>query len=461
MVLRNGHNFDDNMKKLIFTVFSIFFVLIFWQVGAQNYYDNTFSLGYYDNPTAFVADSAENVYSCGWYEDENNQTKKGFVIKTDNNGEELWRVTMDVPSEFYALCITHTGSVAVAGSRNNRCFMTALNVDNGEELWQYEEEGSDDYWFATAQEVLDSNEYKLHTVKTKSGPHRIWYYLLDPETGNYLGGYKDVINTILGTTYTSTLMTPELVWTAGDLDSYDGLVVGDNFGQWIGFYWDFSAEHIAGVQKFSENRGCVVDYFPWGSEQWLQVLTMRYNVSGVYGNAFKIEHDRFIVSGSGIIKNDKILVTGAVERQLALWFINHKLTFMEEKIIPTENPRTGIDVIGLPSKDMLVMGREETEYGSDLFLMKLNYFGLVSTQYNVEPCKIMVYPNPATDKIRIKNNGNDFKNAKAIILNSMGKIIKTFTNINEPMSVQNLSSGLYVILITDENNVVYRGKFIK
>jgi hypothetical protein len=358
------------------------------------------------------------------------------------------------------------GSIAVAGSRNNRCFITAFNIDNGEELWQYEEEGSDDNWFATVNEVIDSNEYKLHTVKTKLGYHHMWYYLLNPETGSYLGEYKDAINTIYGLTYASGLMTPQIVWTAGFNNGGEGRLFSKNYESGDYYLWhNFMIEHIAGVQKYSENKGCVVDYNRWSAngKYYLDVLTMKFDISEIYGNSFIIPHYEFTITGSGIIKNDKILVTGTISHQLALWFVDYDLTNIQEKIISTENQRSGIDVLGLPSTDIILMGKEEdpVNNGTNLFLMKLNSNGLVSTDENKISTEINLYPNPATNKITIKSNSPEFHNASAIILNSMGETVKTVSNINKPITIINLPKGLYIIMILNKNKSLLRQKFIK
>lgn len=106
------------------------------------------------------------------------------------------------------------------------------------------------------------------------------------------------------------------------------------------------------------------------------ILVMSLVKSNVYGNAFDILHDTFTVAGSGILGEDKILVTGTIDNKLSLWMIDHDLTFMEERTFNYKKNRAGVDVVGLPSTDMVLMGTEKEDNGSiDLFLMKLNYSG--------------------------------------------------------------------------------------
>ncbi|RLD85747.1 MAG: hypothetical protein DRJ09_12545 [Bacteroidetes bacterium] len=408
----------------------------------------------------------ENVYVCGWYEDKYNENARAFVLKTDSNGQEIWRDTLDVPSKYFALCITHTGNLILAGSLNNLCFLNTLNSQTGTEIWEYEDSTSNDYWFATVNEIIDSNVYKLFLRRTKYDPHKLCYYLIDPVGGSILDKHID-INTVYGITYTSSLMTPEKVWTGGNYNFNTGLVRYNNFGlgSYLGCYWTFSAIHIAGVHNYSTNRGCTVQYYDWGGgNYYMQVLTMKFDVSGIWGNSFEITRDNFSVTGSDKYENGKFVITGTINNELALWFIDHDLTEMEDKTIPTQNPRTGIDVVALPSSDMILMGSEQTDADSsstDIFLMKLDQNGLVSTGENKLGQSLNIYPNPASDKIFIKNGNHSLQVATAQILNSMGRTVKTIYNLNRPVSVSDLPSGLYVVVIYSNNKLLYREKFIK
>ena len=431
-------------------------------INAQEYYNKTYNFGVYDHPVAVITDSLENVYICGWYEDENNENARAFVLKTDSNGQEIWHDTLNGSSKYFELCLNHTGNLVLAGSRNNRCFLNSLDSQTGTEIWNYEEPGSEDYWFATVDEVLDSSIYKLHVVKTKYGSHHIWYYLFDPLNGNYINDVKDNVNTIYGITYTSILMTADKVWTAGDLNENEGLIVYENFGPGNSLYWYFSALHIAGVQHYSYDHGCSVHYFDWGGgDYYMQVLTMKLDITDIWGNSFEIAHDNFTVTGSDKYENGKFVITGTIDSELALWFIDHDLTEMEDKTIPTQKPRTGIDVVALPSSDMIVMGTEEEDNGTDVFLMKLDQNGLVSTGENKLEKSFSIYPNPASDKIFIKNGNHSLQVANAQILNSVGRTVKTITNLNRPVSVSDLPSGLYVVVVYGNNELMYREKFIK
>ncbi len=435
---------------------------------AQNYFNHTYNFGDIDHPLAIVTDSLENIYVCGWFEDTINQVPHAFVLKTDADGQELWRATLADTSKFYALCLTHTGNLVLAGSKKNHCYLTSLDNSTGSEQWINEDTVSENFWLATVDEILDSTGYELFVRKETSGPHKIRYLLYNPLNGNLLLEYID-INTVSGVAYTSGLMAPDKVWTGGGYDEYFGLVWYKNFGPGLSAYWTFSALHVAGVEKYSAERGSVVRYFIWGDgTYWMAVLTMNLDISNpdVWGNAFEIEHtqDKFMVAGSDKYENGKFVITGTVENELALWFIDHDLTYMKEKTIATTYPRAGVDVLCLPSLDMILMGTEQpdsTNNSTDIFLMKLDSSGIVSTPEHKPTENFTVYPNPAADKLYIKGNELNLNHATAYFINSTGQTVKTVTGLNDPISVSDLPGGLYIVVVYSDGKLLSRQKFVK
>ncbi|WP_310555847.1 FG-GAP-like repeat-containing protein [Flavobacterium sp.] len=71
-----------------------------------------------------------------------------------------------------------------------------------------------------------------------------------------------------------------------------------------------------------------------------------------------------------------------------------------------------------------------------------------------------VYPNPAKTSLNIKSMvGNSFQTAK--IYDITGKLISEFDAIKESISVENLNSGTYLLLLKDENGNGFSQKFVK
>ncbi|MBL7829506.1 MAG: T9SS type A sorting domain-containing protein [Saprospiraceae bacterium] len=76
----------------------------------------------------------------------------------------------------------------------------------------------------------------------------------------------------------------------------------------------------------------------------------------------------------------------------------------------------------------------------------------VSTSY-VNAENIKIYPNPTTDYFKIQNSTGV---SKIMILNLMGRNIKSFAGISDRYDVAELPSGMYIVQMLDS-----RGKNIK
>ena len=457
------------MKKILF--FYLFFGFALLNSSfAQDYYDVTYDIGYYDHPNAFIADSAGNIIVCGWSNDADTTFTHAFAIKVNADGQEVWRITLPDTSKFYAVCVTSTGNIALAGSKNDHCFLTMVEPQNGNEVWSYIEDTLSGYWLGTVNEYYDSSEYRLMTFKTTKGINFITYYIFNSLTGDYRGKYQDTVNGQIAPVFTtSNNVGLNEVWAGATIPLYNsGLIVERNFNNgatYTGAYWTFSALHVAGVEKYSDTQGCVVRLFDWGpNEFYLGILTMEFSNLNVYGNAFQIVHDNFEITGSGIIDGKKILVTGTIDDKLALWFVDHDLTYMEENIIPTANPREGIDVLGLPSNDMVIMGIESYNNtdATNLFLMKLDYDGTVSTKENKTEETFTLYPNPGTSALKIKTALTG-KNIQLHISDVSGREILVQTVYNgKTVNVSRLKAGIYFYRLTSKNGTVIKtGKWVK
>jgi murein DD-endopeptidase MepM/ murein hydrolase activator NlpD len=81
-----------------------------------------------------------------------------------------------------------------------------------------------------------------------------------------------------------------------------------------------------------------------------------------------------------------------------------------------------------------------------------------ATIENTKP-KIRIYPNPVQDKLHIESNGNQFSAFE--IMNIMGKVIVQ-NELNENIiSLDGLSSGIYILRLKSSNGSISNTKFIK
>jgi hypothetical protein len=87
------------------------------------------------------------------------------------------------------------------------------------------------------------------------------------------------------------------------------------------------------------------------------------------------------------------------------------------------------------------------------------YSRIVSVNFNAETTA-MTYPNPATDKITI--TANDWEGVKSVrITNISGKTVYQSDRPEAEISVENLSSGSYIIGLTRTNGEQENVKFVK
>ena len=73
---------------------------------------------------------------------------------------------------------------------------------------------------------------------------------------------------------------------------------------------------------------------------------------------------------------------------------------------------------------------------------------------------VSLYPNPAKDIINITST-KSLENTSLVIYNTLGKRVKISTNLKEQIDISKLQSGLYFYTISNQQKVIYTGKFIK
>ena len=95
-----------------------------------------------------------------------------------------------------------------------------------------------------------------------------------------------------------------------------------------------------------------------------------------------------------------------------------------------------------------------------------SYSDVVAVKLNMGFYEISVYPNPASTIINFDFEISNNSKVSFQILNIMGKILKEETKdvnkglVSSHMDIKDLSEGVYFLKII-ENDVVYKGKFLK
>ncbi len=68
--------------------------------------------------------------------------------------------------------------------------------------------------------------------------------------------------------------------------------------------------------------------------------------------------------------------------------------------------------------------------------------------------QISLYPNPAADKVRVSNRSEG--NLKATVYNILGDPVlsKVIQKNGEDIDISKLQSGVYIVSLTDEKNII-------
>lgn len=89
-------------------------------------------------------------------------------------------------------------------------------------------------------------------------------------------------------------------------------------------------------------------------------------------------------------------------------------------------------------------------------------FRTVSTQPKIEEQRIRIYPNPATDYLTVATTDLEMANALTSykIFDQLGRLLDAGTLQDKPINIQALKSGIYLLTLTQQNQVA-TVKFIK
>jgi len=119
----------------------------------------------------------------------------------------------------------------------------------------------------------------------------------------------------------------------------------------------------------------------------------------------------------------------------------------------------------LPDGSIWVGGNlNKNPYGLAGFIFEIDSSLNTSVINFIQPQElgVMVFPNPFSEQTTLHIN-NSIKNAKLILYNSNGAMVKEINCINEQTIILQrgtLPTGLYLIQLTDDNNLIMRGKIL-
>lgn len=442
-----------NMKAQILT----FMLLLSMFSFSQNWFDYTYDIGKLDHVEAIITDEDNNVYVCGWFEDEYNSISNSFVIKVDADGNEIWRSVSDTSSKFYSMFLLEDGSLAVCGSELQRPYLSVLNSVDGSLSWDYLESEYDGSWFGAVVELTGGDGKHLNAIKTTNGEHRPQIYIFNSHNSSII----DIVsneNNLYDPVSQYYKQAYNYMWYGGrdavEMYSYNNTT---------GCFWTFGSGEIAGIDRFTPDAFAVVRNFKRDDDvHVIAPLSNNFITGHITGGDIELFHQNMQITGSGVLGFEKILVTGSIDDQQALWTINNDFELIDEIMYSSNLPRIGKDVVGTADSEIVIVGEEyAVEQGSsDIFIMKRDANGGTLAVENMSDIFIAsVYPNPANSFIRIGNIPDEATSIK--IIDYTGQIVCAFSAETNSFSIAELDSGMYLVVIMDNNRILSKGKFLK
>ncbi len=105
-------------------------------------------------------------------------------------------------------------------------------------------------------------------------------------------------------------------------------------------------------------------------------------------------------------------------------------------------------------RDLIYFKKQSKEWGTPINLV----LGLPSNKFNLS---VSISPNPATDHIKISSEGvqNTFYN----VYNNEGRevLYGSLSSTEETININNLKSGIYLVMISKEGDTMYATRFVK
>lgn len=424
---------------------------------SQTWYNNTYDIDNIDSPKAIVYDDENNIYVCGWSEHETLSVSNAFVIKVDIEGNEVWRYVSDTLSKFYSMFLLEDGTLAVCGSQFQRPYLAVLNVADGSLNWDYSESDYDGYWFGAVVELTGGVERHLNVVKTTDGEHLPLIYVFSSHDSSIIDVVDNEIS-LYAPVSQYYKQAYNYMWYGGrdavEMFSYNNTA---------GYFWTFGSAEIAGIDRYTPDAFVVMRNFK--RDDGVHVIAPLANdfITGhITGGDIELFHQDMQIAGSGVLGFDKILVTGSIDENTSLWMINNDFELMDEITYDSYNKRIGVDVVGTPASEVVIVGEEYSsqENTSDVFLMKRDANGGILAVENMSDIfTATVYPNPANSFIKINNIPDDATSIK--IIDYTGKFVRVFSAETNSLSIAELDSGMYLIVIMDNNRILSKGKFLK
>ena len=236
---------------------------------------------------------------------------------------------------------------------------------------------------------------------------------------------------------------------------------GPQPGTTIGYNWDPNY-FLQPENATSGNNAAALNLYNHSRKGWL--ISPKFNLSGAsYTITFKYGITGFYTPNSSAMGSDDVVHVlisydggiswNIIKNWTAADNIGNTMQLFAHQI-PVASNQTMFAIYG---SDGTVNDPEDYLFHVDDFTVKFDT-SLSTTDIVQQNEEISIYPNPFTDFLQISNAKNI---SKIEVFDLSGRIIKSIKKPANPINLSDLKSGMYIIMINQDNQPTQNFKIIK
>lgn len=467
-----------NTKRLLTIL--LFFVAL--SINAQTTFQKTYGGSGYDIGHS-VQQTADGGYILfGQTTSFGNGAQDMYLVKTDNQGNQLWYRTFGGANWEFGISVQQTtdGGYILCGAYSGlgNDSMALIKTDqNGNEVWNKRYSGSverdvgqfvrqtSDGGFIAVGFTGSGFPSNIYLVKTDINGSEQWSKIYI-NTGNELGvgvrqtsdggyaiigetnskgnGGKDLYlvktNSVGDTIWTKTFGTPSDEIGRSLYITSDGGFILLGYQDSVGGNAYLVKTDLLGNEQWS---------MYYGGNGWDMGHSVQQTTDGGYVLAGRKENTTLGTNDMNCIKTDNV---GTIQ-----WEYSYPKGIISDANSVQQTTDGGYILLGTTT---------DTTGGinSDMYLVKISEFGIVSVFDNsYKTINIKTYPNPFNEYATVEFENFKNKEFAMKVINMQGQVVRTFDNITSgqvKIERKNLVGGLYFFQLLSEGKVIATGKLL-
>jgi hypothetical protein len=185
---------------------------------------------------------------------------------------------------------------------------------------------------------------------------------------------------------------------------------------------------------------------------------------GYYQYYYREEGEEIVVDSVAYINGKKVIYFSGIKDSphydITGWHRHYYFLTFIEGIGPTYGPFGYIYTSERYLSVLLCVEKDDTL--THITSPLLGCYQSAASIENLKTNPILLFPNPASDKIQLELNGKEFVNGTILIIDPIGQVVysNVLTSMQAIIPITHLSSGIYVLQY-NFNNQTFQTKFSK